>query len=78
VLAVVLHPEVQAKAQKELDNVLGNGRLPDFCDRKSLPYISAVVKEVLRSVNNICPTVDAPFRFPILNQLCTDGVQSHL
>lgn len=45
---MVMHPEVQAKAQEELDNVLGEGALPDFQDEDSLPYISAVVKEVIR------------------------------
>ncbi|KAF8066895.1 cytochrome P450 [Lyophyllum atratum] len=48
VLAVIIHPEVQTKGQAELDSVLGHSRLPDFSDRKSLPYIGAIVKEVLR------------------------------
>ncbi|KAI9456445.1 cytochrome P450 [Boletus coccyginus] len=47
-LAMVLHPAVQAKAQAELDSVIGSGRLPDYNDRPSLPYIDAIVKEVLR------------------------------
>ncbi|KAH7922734.1 cytochrome P450 [Leucogyrophana mollusca] len=47
-LAMVLHPDVQAKAQAELDSVIGPGRLPDFNDRATLPYINAIVKEVLR------------------------------
>ena len=47
-LAMVLFPEVQAKAQAELDAVVGSGRLPSFDDRDSLPYINAVWKEVLR------------------------------
>ncbi|KAL0579349.1 hypothetical protein V5O48_002682 [Marasmius crinis-equi] len=46
-LAMVLYPEVQARAQKELDTLLG-GRLPDFPDENSLPYVTAIVKEVLR------------------------------
>ncbi|KAF9024346.1 cytochrome P450 [Hymenopellis radicata] len=44
-LAVVLHPEVQHEAQAELDAVVGHGRMPDFCDRMSLPYIDCIVKE---------------------------------
>lgn len=48
VLAIVTHPEVQIKAQKELDSVVGRDRLPEFGDRQSLPYIDAIVKEVLR------------------------------
>ena len=43
-----LFPDVQAKAQAELDTVVGNERLPSFNDRDSLPYINAVCKEVLR------------------------------
>ncbi|EEB93789.1 hypothetical protein MPER_07513, partial [Moniliophthora perniciosa FA553] len=47
-LAMILHPEVQDKARAELDSVVGSGRLPDFTDRGSLPYIDALVLEVLR------------------------------
>jgi len=47
-LAMVLHPEVQRKAQKELDDVVGRDRLPRFSDREDLPYINALVLEVLR------------------------------
>jgi len=46
-LAMVCYPEVQKKAQTELDNVL-NGRLPEHGDIFSLPYLSALVKEVIR------------------------------
>ncbi|KAF8994066.1 cytochrome P450 [Cyathus striatus] len=48
VLAMVCYPDVQAKAQEELDRVLGKALLPDFSDEPSLPYITAIVKEVLR------------------------------
>ncbi|KAF5353955.1 hypothetical protein D9756_007034 [Leucocoprinus leucothites] len=46
-MAMALHPEVQKKAQEELDRVLG-GRLPEFNDRPNLPYINAMVKESMR------------------------------
>ncbi|KAJ3552268.1 hypothetical protein NP233_g12920 [Leucocoprinus birnbaumii] len=46
-MAMALYPEVQKSAQDELDMIL-NGRLPDFQDRPSLPYIEAMVKELLR------------------------------
>ncbi len=42
------HPQVVQKAQAELDAVVGPNRLPDFQDTKSLPYICALVKELLR------------------------------
>jgi cytochrome P450 len=45
---MALHPEVQIKAQAELDAVIGPRRLPDYNDRASLPYLNATVKEVLR------------------------------
>ena len=50
-LAMALHPDVQRKAQAELDAVIGPRRLPDFEDQKSLPYIQAIVKECLRWQN---------------------------
>ncbi|KAF7985940.1 hypothetical protein HWV62_43874 [Athelia sp. TMB] len=48
ILAMVKYPEVQAKAQRELDTVLGPYHLPTFADKDSLPYLSAIVKECLR------------------------------
>ncbi|KAJ8473197.1 hypothetical protein ONZ45_g16385 [Pleurotus djamor] len=46
--AMVLYPEVQKKAQEELDRVIGKDRLPTFADRKDLPYINALAMETLR------------------------------
>ncbi|KAK7027978.1 hypothetical protein VNI00_015064 [Paramarasmius palmivorus] len=47
-LAMVRNPEVQEKAQLELDTTLGCERLPDYEDIEALPYINAVVYETLR------------------------------
>ncbi len=47
-LAMARFPEVQRKAQYELDSVVGPDRLPEFSDKPSLPYLSALVKELLR------------------------------
>lgn len=47
-LAMTLFPDVQKKAQAQIDAVIGVDRLPTFADRGSLPYVEAVVKEVLR------------------------------
>ncbi|KAG8770294.1 hypothetical protein FRC12_004372 [Ceratobasidium sp. 428] len=48
VLVMTLFPEKQRKAQLELDSILGLGRLPGFQDQDSLPYIGALISEVLR------------------------------
>lgn len=47
-LAMSLYPEVQARAQAEMDQVVGQGRLPSWDDHDSLPYLEALTKEVLR------------------------------
>lgn len=47
-LAATLYPEIVRLAQRELDEVLGGERLPNISDVPRLPYISAIVKEVLR------------------------------
>lgn len=43
---MALYPETQARAQSELDTVVGRARLPTFADYDHLPYIRAMVKEV--------------------------------
>ncbi|KAH7927918.1 cytochrome P450 [Leucogyrophana mollusca] len=48
ILAMVLHPHVQERAQAEIDAVVGKDRLPDFDDQPSLPYIEAILREVNR------------------------------
>lgn len=47
-LAAMLHPEIQIKAQAELDGVTGLNRLPEFQDKDDLPYISCIVWECFR------------------------------
>ena len=47
-LAMTLYPDEQKKAQAELDLVVGSGRLPEFSDRPSLPFVNALIKELLR------------------------------
>ncbi|KAI0057801.1 cytochrome P450 [Artomyces pyxidatus] len=46
--ALALYPDVQRKAQAEIDAVTGGRRLPAFEDRSRLPYVEALCKEVLR------------------------------
>ena len=47
-LAMLTYPETQARAQAELDAIVGRTRLPTFADYPHLPYIRAMVKEILR------------------------------
>ncbi|KAJ8462272.1 hypothetical protein ONZ51_g11007 [Trametes cubensis] len=46
--AMVLYPEAQQRAQAELDAIIGLDRLPEHADKPSCPYVSALVKELLR------------------------------
>ncbi|KAL1737323.1 cytochrome P450 [Schizophyllum commune] len=46
-LAIALHPEVQRRAQSDIDRVCA-GRLPLFSDRAELPYIDCICYELLR------------------------------
>ncbi|KAJ6050226.1 uncharacterized protein N7446_005535 [Penicillium canescens] len=50
VMASVLHPKTVAEAQREIDKVVGScpTRLPTFDDLPNLPYVRAIVQEVLR------------------------------
>jgi len=45
---MVHFPDVQAKAQAEIDALTRGTRLPDFNDRPSLPYLAAILSEALR------------------------------
>lgn len=45
---MVLHPEVMRRAQRELDQIVGRERCPVLDDAEALPYVNAVVREVLR------------------------------
>jgi cytochrome P450 len=47
-LAMLLYPEVQARAQADIDRITGKDRLPDFDDRPALPYLDAILRETLR------------------------------
>ena len=45
---MVRYPEIQKKAQKEIESIVGSSRLPSFADRPYLPYMTALAKEVIR------------------------------
>ncbi|KAK5227225.1 hypothetical protein LTR99_005355 [Exophiala xenobiotica] len=48
ILAMCVFRDVQGKAQAELDGVVGQSRVPDWTDESSLPYVKAMISEVLR------------------------------
>lgn len=45
---MVLHPDVAAKAQREIDGIIGSNpdRLPTLEDRNNMPYLECLVKEM--------------------------------
>jgi len=47
-VAMMLSPDIQKRAQAELDSVTGRERLPTFEDRPRLPFVDAVCREILR------------------------------
>ncbi|KAG1766108.1 cytochrome P450 [Suillus placidus] len=47
-LAMVSYPDVQRRAQAEINSVIGRDRLPAFEDRASLPYVESILRETLR------------------------------
>ena len=47
-LAMIHYPHVMRKAQAQIDKVVGRERVPTFADKPHLPYIRALVKELLR------------------------------
>jgi len=42
------HPLAQKEAQAQMDEVVGSTRLPDFSDRPHLPWVDAILREVMR------------------------------
>ena len=45
---MIAFPEVQRRAQVEIDGVVGRDRLPTFADSPRLPYVQAIIREILR------------------------------
>ncbi|KIJ57253.1 hypothetical protein M422DRAFT_149956 [Sphaerobolus stellatus SS14] len=53
ILQLILHPDIQQRAQLELDSIVGSPdspefRLPTWEDRPRTPYLEALIKEILR------------------------------
>ena len=51
-LAMALYPDVQRKAQAEIDRVVGKDTLPTFSDKGSLPYVRAICAEAMRQAKS--------------------------
>ncbi|KAI0699916.1 cytochrome P450 [Cerioporus squamosus] len=47
-IAMSLYPDVERRAQAELDRVVGRNCMPEAEDRDRLPYVDAIMKETLR------------------------------
>ncbi|XP_045816556.1 cytochrome P450 78A5-like [Trifolium pratense] len=45
---MVLHPDIQAKAQEEIDRVIGDTNFVTDADVQNMPYLQCIVKEALR------------------------------
>lgn len=45
---MALWPDIQARAQDEIDSITKGKRLPTFEDQENLPYVDAIMKEVFR------------------------------
>ncbi|KAH9891042.1 cytochrome P450 [Cubamyces lactineus] len=60
ILLMLEHPDIQVRAQEEIDRVVGTDRLPSYDDRESLPYVDAIMTEVLR----LRPPINAVTRTP--------------
>lgn len=69
ILAMCVFPEAQQKAQEEIDRVVGPDRMPEWSDESSLPYVSALVSEVLRwrSVTTLGGIPHAPISDDLYN-----------
>ncbi|XP_055976818.1 cytochrome P450 2C19-like [Sorex fumeus] len=52
-LLLLKYPEVMAKAQEEIERVIGGQRSPCMQDRSNMPYMDAVVHEVQRFIDLI-------------------------
>ncbi|THH08835.1 hypothetical protein EW145_g2441 [Phellinidium pouzarii] len=47
-MMMTLYPEVVKRAQAEIDSVIGTDRLPALEDRRRLPYIDCILRELYR------------------------------
>ncbi|XP_036192433.1 cytochrome P450 2C21-like [Myotis myotis] len=66
-LLLLKHPEVAAKAQEEIDRVVGRERSPCMQDKSHMPYMDAVIHEIQRYIdlvpNNLPHLVNQDIKF---------------
>ncbi|KAM4852070.1 cytochrome P450 2C55-like isoform 3-T3 [Thomomys bottae] len=66
-LLLLKHPEVTAKAQEEIERVIGRHRSPCMQDRSHMPYMDATVHEIQRYIdlipNNVPHAATCDIRF---------------
>ncbi|CAE6424396.1 unnamed protein product, partial [Rhizoctonia solani] len=63
IIAMAMHPDVQAKAQAEIDSIIGLC-LPELSDQESLPYVQCIIKELaFRAISNDSEVYPEPDRF---------------
>ena len=47
---MAMYPDVQRKAQAEVDRIVGLNRLPEYDDLPNMPYLWAILLETIRWV----------------------------
>ncbi|XP_051720023.1 cytochrome P450 2G1-like isoform X2 [Ctenopharyngodon idella] len=57
-MLLIKYPHIQEQMQREIDRVIGQNRIPNMDDRKSLPFTDAVIHEVQRYMDIV------PLNFP--------------
>jgi cytochrome P450 len=62
VLLMAAFPNIQKTAQGVIDTVVGDARLPALDDMKQLPYIDALIKEVIKHWTLLYSTADESSR----------------
>lgn len=50
-LLLLKHPEVTARAQEEIERVIGRDRTPCMQDKSDMPYMEALVHEIQRYID---------------------------
>ncbi|XP_076449011.1 steroid 17-alpha-hydroxylase/17,20 lyase-like [Babylonia areolata] len=52
-LILLHHPDIQHRLQQDVDRVVGRSRPPSLADKAHLPYVEAVLMELLRYISHV-------------------------